>query len=399
VAVDQRDFLHVVLGFSPGPGHDLFYYQAPAAEGLRLGNWTAATRINGNWNTYMSSIATHEDSVYVVYDDVGLGAEDCATCADIFFRRSTDRGRTWSEPVDLLPTAGGSSRAQLEVDRSGTVYVAWDEGWDRYTGRGKPSEGVFMSSGDGGSTWSDPLRISYPANENAQLAVGASGTGRVVLVWRTTSDKYPGIYYMTSTDWGTTWAAPATIPDIIARPWTNPYDVYDLAADSAGDIHLIVDGFRSTGGERLPRYGVYHLVWDGSAWSSPMSVYEGEGYPEYPHIVIDVVDDVHATWFVRAAPWGEELPHTVWYAHGVSRRPDTDRRPPPARLASHSYVPPTAVIRYKQRPNESTTTPWVRWTDLAVLLGSMVTGGMLVAAVQVWLNLWQRWKRRSDSGA
>jgi hypothetical protein len=29
----------------------------------------------------------------------------------------------------------------------------------------------------------------------------------------------------------------------------------------------------------------------------------------------------------------------------------------------------------------------------------MVTGGMLVAAVQVWLNLWQRWKRRSDSGA
>ncbi len=77
------------------------------------------------------------------------------------------------------------------------------------------------------------LVVSYPNNTNLQLTVGADGKGGIMLVWRTASSEFPGIYWMWSTDYGESWSSPQTLPEIVSRNIDNPFDVYDMATDSA----------------------------------------------------------------------------------------------------------------------------------------------------------------------
>ncbi|MCP4363469.1 MAG: exo-alpha-sialidase, partial [Chloroflexi bacterium] len=207
IAVDAADNLHFVFGWLT-----MQHKQAPSNEALSAKAWTLPALVNSRRGTYMKDIAIYQDTLHVLYDDYGAGnvEGECPKCADIFYRRSPDRGLTWSEPISLFPTDHiGSARVQIEIDRTGTIYVTWDEGWDRLSDQRTPQKtGVYMYSADGGYTWSTPSIISYPNLSNTQLTVGSNGLGGVILVWRTESKDYPGIFYMWSEDYGQSWSPP-----------------------------------------------------------------------------------------------------------------------------------------------------------------------------------------------
>lgn len=355
IAVDGYDVLHLLFDFSPPYG--LYHKQAQASEASSAAAWTFPHLTNGRRFTYMSDIAIFQDTLHVIYDDRGAEDGECPGCADIFHRRSTDRGLTWSTPVALFPTGTGSSRAQIEIDKTDRLYVAWDEGWDRLSSRsGDPEYGIYMYSPDGGDTWSDPTIVSYPDSTNVQLSVGSDGQGGVMLVWRTTSLEYPGIYYMWSTDQGENWSTPQTLPNIVAKNWGNLFDFYDMATDSAGHIHLLVGGHLSTRQEAPlfsgSPHALYHLEWDGSSWSLPSPVYEGDWYPEYPHLVIDRGNQLHATWYIREERSEDRTPHQSWYAHGQSRSPAETP------VAQPTLTPTPAVVATSPPTPTPTTTPY-----------------------------------------
>lgn len=401
IAVDGYGVLHLLFDHPARPyGFGLYYKQALAGEALSAATWTSPRLVNGRRGTYMSDIAVHRDTLHIVYDDAGAEDEEgeCPGCADIFYRRSTDRGLTWSAPINLMATPTGSSRAQMEVDSAGTIHVAWDEGWDRLTGRGNPQYSVYMYSADGGSTWAAPTVISYPDSTNAQLSVGSDGWGGVMLVWRATSREYPGIYYMWSMDGGGSWSPPQAVPNIVARQWSGPFDLYDMATDSAGHIHLLVVGHLSTKQvassveQGLP--GLYHFKWDESNWSAPVPVYEGDWYPEYPHLVIERGNQLHATWFVRKDPWEEVVaPYQVWYAHGQSQAPAETPVPrpsltPTAAPVAVSTATPLPTLYPTIAPGSSTL-PTGLYTEsdellrLAVALLPLVVLALLVIIVRL----------------
>ena len=104
----------------------------------------------------------------------------------------------------------------------------------------------------------------------------------------------------------------------------------------AGHIHLLVTGQLSI--DQDPP-GVYHLEWDGNNWSSPLSVYKGSWYPQYPHIVIDRGNQLHATWFIGDSPWEPTTPYQVWYAHGRSQSPAETPVPPPTSTPTPTATP------------------------------------------------------------
>lgn len=410
IVVDGYDTLHLVFGW-----HKLYYKRAQAGEALSAASWTSPRLVNGRGGTYMSDIAAYEDTLHIVYDDLGSEEGECPNCADIFYRRSTDRGLTWTAPVALLPTGIGSSRAQIEVDKAGGVYLAWDEGWDRLTGHGEPQYSVYMHSLDGGTTWTEPTFVSYPNVTTVQLSVGADGQGGVMLVWRTTSPEYPGIYYMWSTDRGESWSPPQTLPKVVARPWSGPFDVYDMATDSAGHIHLLATGHLPAQ-QNVPQAeqeppGLYHFEWDGHNWSSPAPVYEGSWYPEYPHLVIDRGNQLHATWFLRKDLWNEAIPHQVWYAHGQSQAPAevhmvrptlTPSSEPELAMTSTSTPSPTPTLPPTLTPTldpdltevsippGTTDSIYTEVDDLILLMKSLAPAALVIAVVVFGVRAWRR---------
>jgi hypothetical protein len=93
---------------------------------------------------------------------------------EIFFARSTDGGRTFSDPINLSSSVAGDGKGRLAarywhngsldlaMGPQGTLYAAWTE-----------YEGVlwFSRSTDGGASFSEPVRV---AGRGAKPARGPS---------------------------------------------------------------------------------------------------------------------------------------------------------------------------------------------------------------------------------
>ena len=324
LAIDNQNQINLVFDYSPPFG--LYYKKAPADRAYQISSWSKPLLVNEKNNTYYSDIAAFGNYLHIVYDDGTFFNQACDGCADIYYRNSPDGGKTWSSPVPLKNTATGSSRAQIDVDQNGNLYVAWDEGWDRLTGQGSPEYGMFMYSNNNGESWSDPLKVDYPNSTNMQLTVGADGNGGVLLVWRTIDPIYTGIYYIWSQDFGETWSSPQTLPNFYAKGISDRFDVYDMDTDSNGHIHLLAVGYLSTDYSDLPEEdtvspGLYHFEWDGENWKKPTSLYKGVLSPEYPRLAVHNGNELHAVWFLRGDEKDETAYHEIWYASGNSDAP------------------------------------------------------------------------------
>lgn len=401
ITVDRNDVLHLVYQYKIVGlgGSGIYYTYAPAETAWSTASWSVPRLVSAKGQSYATDLAVDGNGVlHVVFDDTGdLESRVCPGCADIYYRRSTDKGQTWSPPINLSRTPTGSSHEQIEIDSSGTIHVTWDEGWDRITGRGSPLYSVYTFSSDGGLTWHQPIPILYPVSTTAQLAVGANGQGEVMLVWRVTSPEHNGIYYQWSSDQGQTWNSPKVIPGIFAGPWISKFDMYDMAADSAGHIHLVVVGQLSPQPDAPP--GVYHLEWDGSSWSAPEGIYQREDFPEYPKIVISHGNQLHVAWFTRPEQFAGGG-FDVWYSRSQLEAPyqlpaPTPTAPPahkpkPAGTTSGSVTPtpfPTLVPGISQLPSGLYTE-----NDELLQLAIGLSPIPLIAGIILLLKRLRRWR-------
>ena len=361
--------------------------------------------------TYMSDVAVDSKGItHVVYEKWVLLEEpitrtwgnDVVGLSDVFYRRSFDGGYTWSAPLNLSRTTYvGSHRVQLKVDVHDVLHVTWDEGWDRRSLYGEPRESAYIFSTDGGQSWSEPAVFSQPENTNAQTAVASDNRGGVLIVWRATS--IDSLFCTCSTDDGLSWSEPQEVPGLCARSYNDTmFDAYDMDTDSAGHIHLVV-----VGRSRLPEsradlvpLGVYHLVWDGEAWSEPepIAVYtEDEGFPEYPRLAISEGNRLHVVWFVRDERFGGEH-YRILYSKSKSASPYQTPVPiptfTPTPLPTSTPLPPPTSTPFPTLVPGTTQPPRGLYTEsdevgqLAIALSPIMLLVVVIAVVRLW------WKRR-----
>ncbi len=141
-----------------------------------------------------------DDEIFVVWTDSSLNS-DSFEAYQVYFARSLDDGRSWSEPMVLTGHNGGVQLMPwLEVDSDGDLHLAYLD--TRHT---RPEDdGVrvaldvyYMTSSDNGDSWSETrlTPVSLPSDD-AVFADGAHIVGDYIGIAVGASDvyvSYPGI--------------------------------------------------------------------------------------------------------------------------------------------------------------------------------------------------------------
>jgi hypothetical protein len=137
----------------------------------------------------------------------------------VWMSRSTDGGRTWepNRPIYVDPTCP-CCRTSVAVAGDGTIYVAW-----RAILSGDVRDVVVTRSSDGGRTWSQPVRTRadgwvYPGCPHAGPSLEVDARGDVHVGWWTGKEGEAGVYYARSSDGARSFVAQAIATGARARP-------------------------------------------------------------------------------------------------------------------------------------------------------------------------------------
>jgi hypothetical protein len=219
IAVDSNGNPHLAW-YDYTPGNYEIYYRKSTDGGA---SWLASTRLT--WtsaNSYELAIANDlSDNPHVVwYEDTPAGNYE------IYYKRSTDGGTSWSTAKRLTWTSTDSQYPVIAVDTSGYLYVAWHE---YMPGN---SELYCKKSEDGGATWSGK-RLTWTSGYSSFPDMATDSSGSLHIVW---DDSTPGnheIYYRMTSDGGNSWSTQRLT-------WTAGFSTFpDIAVDSSGNAHVV----------------------------------------------------------------------------------------------------------------------------------------------------------------
>jgi hypothetical protein len=216
----------------------------------------------------------HGGTAYAVWDRLKAPSHspDAALRAHAFrgptwFSKTTDGGKTWTGTRAIFDPGQNSQTIGnlIVVDpRTDVLYDFFEQfqttGSPDFTPRGL-SVG-FISSSDGGNTWSQPTVVSNQQTPNdfsttgALLRTGAglpsvaidTSTGQLYVVWedaRFTGGSVNQVVLSTSTDGGKTWSAPAVVSK---TPTSTPAFTTTVAVNSAGTVAVTYYDMRNPGG-------------------------------------------------------------------------------------------------------------------------------------------------------
>jgi hypothetical protein len=106
---------------------------------------------------------------------------------DIYMKKSTDGGSTFSKEINLSKNPGFSEHPQIAISEN-NVYVAWiDESTTTTTTTTKNQEILFRKSIDGGNTFDKIINLSNSSNADSyNLEITAAGNN-VYAVWQDTT--------------------------------------------------------------------------------------------------------------------------------------------------------------------------------------------------------------------
>lgn len=226
--------------------------------------------------------------------DVGYGED-----IDVFIARSTDKGRTWSDPAPLNSNAStdfGDDRVpRVATDAKGSWLVVWTSN-DPLQGIGHDEDILVARSADNGITWTDPVPLNSDAFTDDDLVLdlrhdsspqlATDGNGVWVAVWWFIDQSFSGskgsdVQFARSTDNGATWSKQATLT---ADLGTGRYP--SIATDGNGNWTAI---WTTTVNLDYDVYAVQSTD-DGVTWSYPVPIKENpmeSKYDDYAGVFSD----------------------------------------------------------------------------------------------------------------
>lgn len=315
----------------------LYYMQARADAPISARSWSEPQRIDNGGAAYMPSIAVDDRGrVHLAWTEgTSLGSNRY----QVWYRFSDDAGASWNPPVALSEPQADRNYVQLLLAPDGTLHAVWQAVDDA----GERTGAVHRALPRGAAQWSPLHLFTPPAGRRLlQTTLAVDRQGALLAVWRLEPGEER--FYQTSRDNGATWSAPRAIPGPPARAAAEGrFDIYSLASDADGHLHLLWVG-RLPGAE--DRFGVYHNEWDGAAWSPADLAAAVPGFPEFPRAVVGLGNQLHVLFFSRDQLWmveGQRYNFEVWYVHTTTGAAALAPAPYPAAAAAAIPTPALAT--------------------------------------------------------
>lgn len=245
MAVDERRTLHV-LWAEPALGDTSRTSTSPSRWSftsvwhamLRDGRWSrpqAVYRGAGlNWEPGQVSplFADGDGTLHValaVIDDTGVSR----------ILHLYGAATRWSHSV--IPLHAPAAYVDMDVDSAANGVVAYalshrdSLGWHTNTI-------LVRRTGDGGRTWGDPIRVSLPEQGPGFEPRLARGRGDTLHLLWTQSDSAninatTGLWHTRSGDGGATWTAP------VRSPFAGMTHQLQAVADPCGGVHVVISDF------------------------------------------------------------------------------------------------------------------------------------------------------------
>src|SRR5262249_14310816 len=102
-----------------------------------------------------SPTSPYHGRVYVAWTEF-TGDPDASPSQEVI-SHSSDNGKTWSKPKVLSGAPSGVEGSHPAVAPDGTVYVSWCSGIQICVNGSAASQIMVTKSTDGGKTWTDPV--------------------------------------------------------------------------------------------------------------------------------------------------------------------------------------------------------------------------------------------------
>ena len=242
-----------------------------------LADWSAVRRITWtSGDSYYPAIAVDSSGyLHVVWNDGTPGN------AEIYYKRSTNGGASWSSNQRLTWTATGSYDADIAVDSSGGVHVVWQQYASGI------EEIYYKRSTDGGTSWLPSQRLTWTSAASELPAIAVDGVDRIHVVWDDYTPGYPDIYYRRSVTGGASWTATQRLT------WTSGFSSFPaIACSPAGHLHVVLHDY-------MPgNFEIYYLAGSngGTTWSSPRRLTWNSGNSFAPAIAAHSSGLLHVVW-------------------------------------------------------------------------------------------------------
>jgi hypothetical protein len=259
----------------------------PAASAIRFGTPLNLSNNPGNSGAGTAGFETgplvevNGNIVYVVWIDASTGS------TDVYFKRSTDGGATFSGIVNLSNNPGSSENPKI-AKSGNNLYIVWT---DRTTGDG---DIYFRRSMNNGASFDSVVKLSADPHFSAEPQIAASGSN-VYVVWDdivfVNNADETKLFFKASTNNGASFGSiktlsPAgiTIETIMPQIAASGNNVYVAGNDGSEDSEEIFFQ-RSTNG--------------GASFSSPISINNNFENAILGKIVADA-SNVYLVWSDRS---------------------------------------------------------------------------------------------------
>ena len=221
-AIDKLGNLHLIWR---GDGGRLFHSWAPYQSAGSARGWSQPSAF-ADANMHAQITCDQEGKLHIAFP----GPES----SGLYYMVSWDSGLSWSVPIKVSPPSSESSSVdfvRLAVGLNGWIHVVWSEfqfpeGW--------PPVGVFYArSIDGGKTWSDIVQLGGPDYD--QINVALVNENSIHVAWNGMVG-IGGRYHRGSSDGGQIWSE---MVEVTPKGFGGTEGVPQLVVDALGTVHLL----------------------------------------------------------------------------------------------------------------------------------------------------------------